>query len=38
VEDRITEVMRSVGEAAKTILRTRIRKDEEDEYGEEIPE
>jgi len=39
VEDRITEVMRSVGEAAKTILRTRIRKDEEDEYaGEEVPE
>jgi hypothetical protein len=35
VEDRITEVMRSVGEAAKTILRTRIRKDEDDDYSEE---
>jgi hypothetical protein len=34
IEDRITKVMRSVGEAAKTILRSRV---EEDESPDQLP-
>ncbi len=36
IEDRITEVMRSVGEAARTILRTRVREDDHDQDDDEI--
>jgi hypothetical protein len=38
IEDRITEVMRSVGEAARTILRTRVREDDQDQDDDEMVE